>query len=306
MKTKILITVIFLCISLYNYGKVFIPQNGGFVEKAINIEIESINNIAKYLGYNTEQFYTYMNFKSNIEDIIAVVFKSFTDEIICIVTNDSIENLSSDRVNKYLSEFDLKKEFNSYQIESTLNDGITNKSLTGDFLADVLKTDVPEPNGTIFTSRIGLKIEFAQGIIKSFSSSDGLNKWARSWKYEQPELFESYEKAAQKYWGNNIEKIINEINIQADAWSNIPNGFQNEYVDFYRTDEGTINFKMLLVSNYNEPITLKEFKEINSGRYQLMDEFNTPEGYKRTTYRLIYTFYTFSQDGKLLSSYMSK
>ena len=303
---RTLFIIFFWLTTIMSYSKVFVPQNGTFIEKSINVEKQSINNIVSYLGYNSDQFYSYFNFDSEITEITAVIFKVFTSEIICIITDESVEKLDNEMVKKYLSAFDQKKEFDSYDIEKTLNDGIKNKSLSSKFLADVLKVDLPDPNGTMIATKIGYEIEFTKGIISKYYPSDGLNKWAKGWKIQQPDLFQLYERTAAKYRGNDTDKIIQEINIQADAFSRIPDGFQNEYLEFYRTAEGTINFKMILVSHYKEQITLQEFKEINQGRFQLTDEFSTPEGYKRTTYKLINTLYTFSQDGKLISTYLSE
>jgi hypothetical protein len=76
--------------------------------------------------------------------------------------------------------------------------------------------------------------------------------------------------------------------------------------NYREADKGTINFKMLLVAHYNTPMTLKEFKEVNHGRYELSDEFNSPDGYKRTTYKLNKTLYTFSEKGVLINSFTTE
>jgi len=308
MKRKILLVSALMLIVSISFGQgfqVFVPQNGKFIGKPINLENLTIKSIVQYLGYNSEQVYSYFNTDISDTKIFAIVFKVFTDQIVFVVTNDSDVQLSAESVNHYLSNFDLNKVFDSYKIESTLDKGIKNKSLTSDYLASVLNLENPSPNGTIYASKIGYNLEFKQGVITSYNSSDGLNKWAKLWKEENYELYKSYEDAARKYWGDDLQKIIDEINIQADAFANTPEAFRNEYVKYHKTAEGTINFKMLLVAHYNVPMTLKEFKEINHGRYELTDEFNTPEGYKRTTYKVNKTLYTFSENGTLINSYTS-
>ncbi|WP_320019669.1 hypothetical protein [Labilibaculum manganireducens] len=300
MNKKILLVFFLILTANVNYGKVFIPQNGIFIERNLNIEKENINSICKQLGFNTDQCYSYFNFDGGDKDIISVIFKVFTDEIVFVWTSDEVELLSAERMSKYLSKFDLKKEFDSYDIESTLNDGVKNKSLTSSFLSDIFNLKDPGLNGTLHVLSIGYDIEFKQGLIHKFYSADGLNKWAKLWKNENKAFYDLYLKAATKYWGDQKEKIINEINIQADAYANAP---KSEYLEYHRTAEGTVNFKMLLVAHYNEPMTLNEFKEVNHGRYELSNEFNTKDGYKRTIYKLNKTLYTFSEKGILINSY---
>ena len=62
----------------------------------------------------------------------------------------------------------------------------------------------------------------------------------------------------------------------------------------------------MLVAHYNEKITLNEFKEINYKRYELVNEFNNVDGYKRTTYKVNDALFTFDEKGKLVNSYISK
>lgn len=307
MKIKILIILLITYGTSFASGwKIFVPKNNSFFAVEIKVEEETMTSVCDYLGYNSDQFYVFTNYDIKDSKIDYIIFKVFTNDIICVLTQDTVNHISKNDVDNYLVNFNLKNEFDSYDIENTLNDGIKNKSLTTKFLAEVLNLDTPEPNGMMYVPSIGYKIEFNQGIIKKFYSSDGLNKWAKGWKINQPELFKSYENAARKYLGDKAIKIINEINTQANAFVKIPEGFQNEYLKYHRSKESTINFKMLLVAHYNEIITLQEFKEINYGRYKLSNEFNTPEGYKRTTYKLNKTLYTFSENGKLVNSYTSE
>lgn len=283
---------------------VFVPQNGSFVKKNINLKVQSINIIAKYLGYNTDQIESY--YDGEDDKISMVVFKVFTNDIIFVLAHDSVANLSAEWVEDYLWDYDFNEVYDSYKREGILTNGIKNKSFTVDFLAKVLNEKSVGPNGLMLAKSIGYNLQFKDGFLVKFNSFDGLNKWARSWKLEQNETYSSYENAAQKYWQGNNEKILNEINIQADAWSRTPEAARNEYIKFHRTMEGTINYKMLLVAHYNDDISLKTFKEINFGRYELVDEFTSSDNYKRTTYKVDEALYTFSEEGKIVSSYTTK
>ncbi len=258
------------------------------------------------MGYNTDQIHNYMDLDKLDGNITAVIFKIFSESIICVITNDSIKSLSKNDVNKYLSKFSFKEEFDSYETESILSEGIKNKSLTVKFISEIFNKSNVGANGSFIATEIGYELKFKNNILVGYKSSDGLNRWAKEWKSNNLEIFESYRMTAKKYWGKNEPKILNEINTQADAYARTPKGAGNEYLEFHRNGEGIINFKMLLVTHYNEKINLSEFKEINFGRYQIVNEFNDPNGYKRTTYQVDKSMYTFDEKGKLINSYTSK
>ena len=61
-----------------------------------------------------------------------------------------------------------------------------------------------------------------------------------------------------------------------------------------------------MVAHYNEKINIDEFKKINPGRYELINEFTAENGYKNTTYKVNKTLYTFDENGNLNNSYTSK
>ena len=64
MKLILLITILlFSGIKSHASGlKTFVPKENGYVLVEIKVELESINNIVKFLGYNSEEFYTYFHF----------------------------------------------------------------------------------------------------------------------------------------------------------------------------------------------------------------------------------------------------
>ncbi|MEX1014186.1 MAG: hypothetical protein WDZ80_03435 [Candidatus Paceibacterota bacterium] len=307
MKTLLLFILIFVnsfnSLASIDGLKTFVPENGNYKSVEIDIEPKSIINIIKFLGYNSDQFYTYFDTNKMNSKIVTIVFKAFTDEVICVLTDDTVESLSKREVNNYLSDFNLEDEFDSYTIENTLNNGIKNQSLSKKFISEIF--GLPVTNNSLVVGQIGYELHFNDSVLVDYNSSDGLNKWAKMWKNEHPSTYRDYKKAASKYW-NNESRIINEINIQAEAFANVPGGNQNEYIPLHRSPDGTINFKMLMVAHYNQKITLDEFKLINRGRYELANEFNDNDNYKRTTYRLNKTLYTFDEKGNLVNTYTSE
>ncbi len=285
--------------------KVFIPNGDKFTEVEIKVEKTTMTSICNFLGYNSDQFYTYNNYDIKDSKIEYIIFKVFTDDIICILTDGNVSAINKKDVDNYLSNYDIKTEFGSYQIESTLADGVKNKSLTRKFLSEIFKQKI-EPNGqSIIAMEIGYELHFSNGILTKYNTTDGLNKWAKSWKLEMPSTYRRYLNSARMYSEDEIT-IINEINVQAEAFSRVPiDGFK-KYIKFHTNKDGTINYKMLLVAHYGEKITLNQFKVINNGRYNLSTEYNDADGNKRTTYSLNKGLYTFNENGKLINSYTSE
>ena len=198
IKIYLLALMLLLSTCVYANSKVFVLKNGDFVEKSINIETETVNNICSFLGYNKNQFYSYLNSAEIGGDITLVIFKIFTDEIICVITDKSVINLTEERVKEYLSKFNLHKEFDSFDIERTLENGIANKSLTVEFLGEIFNQVNFIRNGSFIVSQIGYELKFINGFLTDFSPSDGLNIWAKEWK-SKGYMYPKYMNHARKY-----------------------------------------------------------------------------------------------------------
>ena len=87
---------------------VFVRQgNQWVVSQKIN-ESGSINDYLQSLGYDHNQFYSYMNFEqpydydNNSDSIQCVCLKVMTDHIICVITNPGRTILSDADVNYYM------------------------------------------------------------------------------------------------------------------------------------------------------------------------------------------------------------
>lgn len=305
MKLKLLFILVFFNTISYASGfKTFVPKENEYIPVEIKVERKSINTICKFLGYNSDQFYTYKDYDLKDSKVFFVIFKVFSDEIICVLTEDTVDSITQKDVDKYLVNFNLKKDFDSYDIENTLEEGVKNKSITKEFLNEIFNQSTLSDDNSFIAVEIGYELHFKNGVLTDYSPSDGLNKWAKGWENKMPKRYQKYFEAASRHNNNEVD-ILNEINIQADAFSRIPNGVQNEYIKFHTNYNGTVNYKMLLVAHYNETINLKEFKRINKGRYELSNEFNDQDNYKRTTFRVNKGLYTFDENGKLVNSYTS-
>lgn len=307
MKKILLILIILISNNLIAGGfKTFVLKGNEYVEKKINIEHKSISNICQFLGYNSEQFYTYSNYNKKDSKIVTVVLKSFSNKIICIITDESVDSLQKNEVDDYMISFDLKKEQRPYTIENTLKKAVEKKSLSFDFLRDVFEIKDIEKNQSFTVPSIGYEFTFQDGYLVEYNTADGLNKWSREWKNSLKSTYDAYYYESKHYNKENENDIINEINIQADAFSRIPQGNYNEYLEFHRTRFNNVNYKMLLVAHYNEKIDIDEFKKINNGRYELLTDFISENGYKNTTYKVNKTLFSFDESGKFVNAYTSK
>ncbi len=245
----------------------FIPCNTEFIELTDKIPFKSINGISEHLGYHPDQVHAYYEGQESKSDIINVIVEIFSNNVIFVLTKDTVNKLSKKSVENYLRNFSVKKVFNSYTTENILETAVENKSLKMDFLARILKIEDPEEDGMYYVESLEYYLYFVDGYLVSFQSSDGLNESAKNWKQNSPTYFRGFEKVSRLYWGNDITSVINEINTQADAWSKIPFVGSNEFLDLHETEYGTTNYVMLLVCHYNYGISLKDFITVNHGRF---------------------------------------
>ncbi|UEG49620.1 hypothetical protein LK994_13340 [Ferruginibacter lapsinanis] len=246
---------------------IFIPSKNNFIELTDEIAECSLNGISYHLGYHPDQLHHFTNhdLKSNIFNISVEIF---TKNIVFILIDKSEKFIERKDVEDYMGGFDMNRVYTSYNIKTILEDGIESKSLKLDFLSRVLQIDDPSPNGMFFIPHLSMNLFFIDGILVSADSSDGLNEWAQHWKNLNPTFFLNYEKEARTYWGDNIGQIIKEINLQADAYANVPNAINNEYTSLHLTNFENINFAMLKVCHYGQEIDIELFRQINYGRYK--------------------------------------
>jgi len=109
MKKILIISLIFFYSNLIaGEFKTFVLKDNNYIETKINVEVKSINNICKFLGYNSEEFYTYSNYKSKNSKIVTIILKSFSNKIICVLTDDIVNSLSKSEVDEYMQSFDIK------------------------------------------------------------------------------------------------------------------------------------------------------------------------------------------------------
>ena len=279
---------------------VFVKAKFGYEVSKTALSSGSINEIAKSLGYNQDQTYSYLgDFDQNFQ-VSVVVVEVFTDNIIFVLADPTKGPLNKNKVDYFMRNFSVKEEFNSSQAETILTDGIQNQSLTIDFLARVLRIKDSSSDGVFFVESLGLYLYFNDGILTDYSAADGLNTWSRRWKEINPNFIGTYERQAAQYWGNRSDKIAKEINAQAEAWANIPHPHINEYLPIHTNRNGLVNYAMLEVCHYNKVIDFDQFEAINHGRYTEIPKLESPDV---KTYQLDNFIYEFSPQGQFIDHY---
>jgi hypothetical protein len=220
----------------------FVRKDNGFVK--IDLGPSSFNETCEHLGFHPDQLYNYSDY--NDLSFYWVAYKIFTDEIVHVATTH--DQLTADLIRRYTAKY--SSNYEAGDIEDIFERGISNRSLTADYLASVLRLGHIDPNGTAVAPSIGYKLEFMDGQLAGFQPSDGLNQWARMIRESNPKLFSNYVTNMRKR-GLREEVIVEEINAQGDAFATIPQGLLNPYIRLYTSPDGTIDFVALKAAHYD-------------------------------------------------------
>ncbi|HZV68825.1 MAG TPA: hypothetical protein VFG10_04745 [Saprospiraceae bacterium] len=252
---------------------VFIKGNESFREPFNYSGDGSINSVIDYLDYHRDQIHTVFAFEEKAFNVIG--FKVFTKEVVFVMTQKNILSVSYSRIQNFIDSIDWKNEYEPFKVEDILNNSIENKSLDFLFLWEVLSLEAPIKTGTCYSNKLELTLEFEDGDLVKFYDKNGLNASARHLKYINPSVVNNYYKEAEYYRNKtNKENIILEVNAQADSYSKTPEGYANQFINEFKTPQKNINFYNLLIAKYGAKTSISEFKQINYGRFKLINEKN--------------------------------
>lgn len=266
---------------------IFIQRNGRFEEYKGDVGKGSINEIIETLGYHIDQIYSPI-LKSGKDKILYVGFEIFSRNLVFVLTSKDITYITHKDINKYLKEFSVRKEFDRLRTTDLLTECIENKSLTVDFLSKVLNLKDFSKSGIFFSDKLDIYLYFTEGVLTDFHFDDGLFPYAKHLKSVNPIVYNWIANLANKYWPNNSFQAIKEINIQCEAWANIPEAFGNEFIPLHRTENGGANLHMIRVCHYDYPIKINQFIEVNHGRYEELEDTDLNKVYRCGNF--IYTF----------------
>ncbi len=270
------------------FSKNEIQSRTGFfkVEKDNLIEIASIpgkgsiNDCIESLGFPINHIHTVNTFDS--KKIYCLGFKTLSKELVFVLAKTHETKLSFSDITNELRIVDWNFEYSSLNIEDILNEGIDSENFDLEYLKSVI--DLQAENDTLFKSeKLGIYLQFENGILKAFSSSEWENS-STKWLTNLNELMvKKMKEEAEKYHDNEID-VMQEVNSHTESLLNIPQAMNNEYLPLHKKKNGNTSFYNLLVTHYTQNCKQEEFLFMNKGRYNEIDDQTFEVG------NFIYTF----------------
>lgn len=271
---------------------IFIPDGSRYIDLK-GAPDTSINRIIEHLGYARQQVYGYF-VPQDKSDIRVIYFKIFTRDIVFIVGDNSMTYISHRTVKQHLTEYSVAKIFDGLLVSDILDEGIVNENLTIEFMSEVLNLHNTSSNGVFYSEKIKTYLYFTEGVLTNYQFDDGLFPWAKNLKHTNRYIYNTISDAALTYRHDNPFLALKEINLQAQAWANIPDAGGNKFTPLH-TNNGTVNFHMLSVCHYGLPINKQEFEELNYGRFKEIASNENDIVYQLGNFR-----YEFSTNGNLI------
>lgn len=270
----------------------------------------SFDNAIEATGYTPSQTYAYYSDSNEESDILFVGFKNLSEDIVCVLTQNHIKQLTKQDVNAFLktSGFDYNDEYGAYSRESDLDDAILNGDYTIAFICDALDISYDSyKNATsIEDKRNGYRYYFDNGKMIKWESLDGLNTWAKEIKNRNPSAYYAVYNSAKAYWGNDEKSIINEVNAQFDSFAHLPFDDEDNLADYYQEPNGICNFRLLISAHYNKPLTLREFKDFSHNKCKYIKSSEYSGNKKVHIYQYLNTLYSFDDEGNFIIAKLMK
>lgn len=239
--------------------KLFLNFDGSFIEHPLKNPNCSINEAGESTLYPGIKSYVYVNFDKLNSDIIAVYFKSFTKDIIAVLTNGYKPTVSETELAEYLCDFNYNDHIFGFDIEKTLEEAIHERSIYFEFMCETLNSYISVSNKIIDTFN-GYIYEFDKdNILVSYTSSTGQNKWSKYFENLNPELLRSMFQYAIDFWGEDIDSINNEVNLQCNSLANIPHALHNPLTPYFSLENGIINFAIINLIINGNGLNIEEF-----------------------------------------------
>lgn len=294
------IALVLFCINVHATN--FLVNDGdSFLPKDWAIGSMSYKEVAAKLGYNQNQFFIYRD-RVKSPKINFVIISILEGKVLFLDVNDGINFISKNELSNYLVNFHYNAEMDDLRYLGKLEKAISNieDNYSLDYVSRALKINVPEScsDTSLVDIKNKLKYVFKDKRLISFTTTDGLGKWARF--YKKGNYYPVVEKYAKLYWKNNNEKIIWELNTICDALAKIPSGFDNEYCGRFGENGGdTFNAKVMTVALYGDnDISEKELIDITHNKVR-RDGKMTYYGKNCTRYFYKDFYFLFDEKGKL-------
>lgn len=277
--------------------KLFIRFDGSFFEGSLKNPNCSIAEAAESTLYPGIKSYSYTNFEKLDGDIIAVYFKSFSNDVIGVLTNGQKSNISESELNEYLSDFRYDDHIFGFDIESTLDKGIQEKSINFDFMCEALNMNTPF-NHTLIDTFNGYTYQFDDSkILVGYSSLTGQNQWSKYFERINPELIRDMYQYALEYWGDDIDAINKEVNLHCEALANIPQSVNNPLIPYFQIGNRIVNLAIINLILTGKGLNMDDFLNLTRDGVEIISITPTDITFK---YHLVE--FTFKRTGEFVSS----
>ena len=232
----------------------------------------SICEIIQEIGFDPTQVHTVHTFDSPTIEVIGV--RIFTQCPVFATAKKRDSKIDLKIITHELKNIDWSIEYSSHTVEYILTEGIERHSLTYEYLNSVLLLE-KEGKSLYNAPSIGLYLNFKEGFLESYTSSDWTNRSSKWLINLNKIMFENMLSEAMRFHRNEIE-AMEEVNMQCEALLQIPEAFSNEHIPDHQKANGNINFFNLLATHYdvfNKGRTkIEEFKTVNKGRFIMQNE----------------------------------
>lgn len=281
----------------------FIPTNDGNFIPFTNIPRNvSFNDVAKILGHEPNQYYSYdPPYSTGIRDII-IMFESFTGNILYVYVNEKTKSLNSSKVKIALKEYSFTEEYDYSKYCHDIEEGIQKENLTKEFFKRLLNQD----SDVMVDSRFNTKLIFKNDRLIKMESLDALSPAAKSFRDTNPMQYNRIKKYAESF--NFLQELIlKEINMQVDAYINMPLSLFDNFSEFYMEVNDEIwstNYVMCAVAYARRQINLEDFKLISHEEYSKIGEFRSNGGLDFVAYLYLNQICFFdSKNGNFICCY---
>lgn len=231
------------------------------------LEIGSINNCIEKIGFPTNHIYTIHTFDS--DKISVLGFKTLTKKLEFILAENKSKISFSD-VSKAVKGIDWDFEYSDLNIEDILQEGIDYENFDLNFVKSIMNL-TKEDKELYKSEKLGLYLQFENGILKAFTSSEWENSSTKWLKDINEPMVENMVKEAKQYHRNEIE-AMEEVNRQTKALMNVPEAMKNEFLSLHENRNGNFNFHNLVIAHYTQECNQDEFLFMNKGRFNKIDE----------------------------------
>lgn len=231
------------------------------------LEKGSINDCIEKIGFPTNHIYTIHSFNSN--KISALGFKTLTKNPEFVLAENKCKISYSD-VSKAIKGIDWDFEYSDLNVEDILQEGIDYENFDLHFVKSIL--DLTKEDKDLYKSqKLGLYLQFENGILIGFTSSEWENSSTKWLKDINQNMVENMVREAKKHQRNEIE-AMQEVNNQTKALMNVPEAMKNEFLSLHKNEYGNYNFYNLVIAHYTQECNQDDFLFMNKGRYKKIND----------------------------------